>query len=97
MSNEIVLSMNDKIEDRPFTNLDNSQEDLATMRHMARQLIDTYGDPVACDFIPGKRPVCQSDPRGRHFRIYYFQPGLLFSLKSLAVVGFFGQKRRQRI
>lgn len=93
MSNEIVLSMDDKIEGRSFTNLDNSQEDLATMRQMARQLTDTYDDPVVCDFTPGKRPVCQSDPRGRHFRIYYFRPSLLFSLKSLAVVGFFGQKR----
>jgi hypothetical protein len=63
------------------------------MRHMARQLTDTYSDPIACDFSPGKRPVCQSDPQGRHFRIYYIQPNLLFSLKSLTVVGFFGQKR----
>jgi len=93
MSDEIVLSIDDRIEDRPFTNLDNSKEDLATMRHMARQLTDTYSDPIACDFSPGKRPVCQSDPKGRHFRIYYIQTNLLFSLKSLTVVGFFGQKR----
>lgn len=93
MSDEIVLSIDDRIKGRPFTNLDHSKEDLATMRHMARQLMDTYNDPIACDFTPGKRPVCQSDPKGRHFRIYYIQPSLLFSLKSLTVVGFFGQKR----
>ena len=93
MSDEIVLSIDDRIESRPFTNLENSKIDLATMRQMARQLTETYGDPIACDFTPGKRPVCQSDPKGRHFRIYYIQPSLLFSLKSLTVVGFFGQKR----
>ena len=93
MSDEIVLSVDDRIDGRPFTNSDNSEEDLATMRHMARQLTDTYSDPIACDFTPGKRPVCQSDSKGRHFRIYYIQPSLLFSLKSLTVVGFFGQKR----
>ena len=73
MSNEIVLAPDDSVDGRRFTDLDNSREDLATMRHMARQLTETYGDPVACDFAPGKRPVCQSDPKGRHFRIYYIQ------------------------
>jgi hypothetical protein len=38
-------------------------------------------------------PVCQSDPQGRHFRIYYIQPDRLFSTRNLAVVGFFGHKR----
>ena len=93
MSDEILLSVDDSVEGRPFTNRDNSQEDLATMRKMARQLTEAYSDPVICDFTPGKRPVCQSDPSGRHFRIYYIQPSLLFTLKSLTVVGFFGQKR----
>lgn len=81
------------IESRPFTHPDHSRTDLNRMRHMAHQLIDTYDDPVVCDFVPGKGAVCQSDPQGRHFRIYYIQPKLLFSQKALTVVGFFGQKR----
>jgi len=78
---------------RPFSDPRHSIEDLATMRGMAQQLIDTYNDPVVCDFTPGGRPVCQSDKQGRFFRIYYIQPGLLFELFNITVVGFFGQKR----
>jgi hypothetical protein len=70
-----------------------SQYDLETMGRMARQLLDTYDNPIVCDFLPNQKPVCQSDPQGRHFRIYYIQPQLLFGLKNLAVVGFFGHKR----
>jgi hypothetical protein len=93
MSDYVRLTANDKLAARPFTHPDLSQDDLATMRHMAHQLVDTYDDPVLCDFGPNKRPICQSDPKGRHFRIYYIQPKLLFNLKVLTVVGFFGQKR----
>jgi hypothetical protein len=91
---EVVrLEAHQRIEARPFTNPDHSDKDLQFMRHMVHQLVDTYEDPVLCDFGPGKRPICQSDPKGRHFRIYYIQPMKLFSLKDLTVVGFFGQKR----
>lgn len=65
------------------------------MRAMAHQLVDTYKDPKVCDFSMRSGPVCQSDPQGRHFRIYYIQPQRLFSLTGLAVVGFFGHKRPQ--
>lgn len=78
---------------RPFTDPDHSTGDLRTMQGMARQLVALYNDPVVCDFAPGKRPVCQSDPRGWHFRIYYVNPALLFSRRDLAVVGFFGHRR----
>lgn len=93
MSSSLVLAAEEKIEGRPFTDPDHSQGDLETMRRMAQQLVDTYDDPVLCDFVPGKNKVCQSDPQGRHFRIYYVQPKLLFGLRGLTVVGFFGQKR----
>jgi hypothetical protein len=93
MSDNIVLAADEIIEERPFTNPDHSLKDLEMMRHMAQQLVDTYDDPVLCDFVPGKNKICQSDPKGRHFRIYYIQPKLLFSLKALTVVGFFGNKR----
>jgi hypothetical protein len=59
MIDEILLSADDRVENRPFTDPDNSDEDLARMRKMARQLTDAYSDPVICDFTPGKRPVCQ--------------------------------------
>ncbi len=88
-----VYRWQDIIHGRPFTDPAHSQEDLARLRIMAHQLVDIYDDPVVCDFAPGKRAICQSDPQGRHFRIYYIQPKLLFSLKELTVVGFFGQKR----
>lgn len=94
MPNNNHLDTNQRVIDRPFTNPEHSLHDLATMRHMARQLVDTYGDPVVCDFGPGKKPICQSDPQGRHFRIYYVHPQLLFSRKELTVVGFFGEKRK---
>ncbi len=93
MSDELVLAAEETLDGRPFTDPQNTQLDLKTMRHMAHQLVDTYDDPIVCDFVPGKRAVCQSDPQGRHFRIYYIQPDLLFSLKDITVVGFFGQKR----
>ena len=63
------------------------------MRKMAHQLVDTYEDPKVCDFSLRNGPVCQSDPQGRHFRIYYIRPDRLFDSKMLAVVGFFGHKR----
>jgi hypothetical protein len=90
---EIALTINERIEERPFTDPDHSRQDLETMRYMARQLVDTYDDPVLCDFVPGKGAICKSEPSGRYFRIYYIQPRLLFNLKDLTVVGFFGQKR----
>lgn len=93
MTEVIKLEANETIETRPFTHPDHRDEDLRVMRHMAHQLVDTYDDPVLCDFGPGKRPICQSDPKGRHFRLYYLKPAELFSLKNLTVVGFFGQKR----
>jgi len=93
VSEAVVVKTEEIIETRPFTHPNHSIEDLDIMHHITHQLVDTYDDPVLCDFIPGKRAICQSDPRGRHFRIYYIQPQLLFSLKGLTVVGFFGQKR----
>lgn len=81
------------MEGRRFTDPERTDGDLDRLRLMVRQLVDTYDDPVVCDFAPGKRPVCQSDPNGRHFRIYYVQPGRLFELEDLTVVGFFGEKR----
>ncbi len=93
MQEQIILESDDKVETHPFTDPDHSREDLARMRAMAHQLVDTYDDPVVCDFVPGKRAICQSDPQGRHFRIYYIQPHLLFTQKDLTVVGFFGHKR----
>lgn len=87
------LDADEIVPERPFTDPANSGGDLRTMRRMAHQLVELYGDPEVCDFAPGKRPVCQSDPRGYHFRIYYIQPDLLFARKNLTVVGFFGHKR----
>lgn len=94
MQDEVtVLSPSERLTDRRFTDPEHSDGDLDRLRRMVRQLVDTYDDPVVCDFAPGKRPICQSDPNGRHFRIYYVQPGLLFDLENLTVVGFFGKKR----
>ena len=93
MSESIVLTADERLEDHPFANPEHSQEDLARLRHMTHQLVDTYEDPVLCDFSLVKRAICQSDPKGRHFRIYYIQPDKLFSSKNLTVVGFFGHKR----
>jgi hypothetical protein len=93
MPYDAVLAPDERVEGRSFTDPEHSQEDLSRMRLMAHQLITTYGNPVVCDFAPGKRPVCQSDPQGRHFRIDYLQPDRLFSAKDITVVGFFGHKR----
>jgi hypothetical protein len=93
MPNGDIYKPEKLIQGRPFTDPKHSLEDQARLRFMAHQLVDTYDDPVVCDFTPRKRAVCQSDPQGRHFRIYYIQPKLLFTLKMITVVGFFGQKR----
>ncbi len=93
MSHPVELSPVERVHGRSFTDLEHTAEDLAVMRHMAHQLVDIYDDPILCDFGPNKKPVCQSDPKGRHFRIYYIQPQLLFERQNLTVVGFFGQKR----
>jgi hypothetical protein len=89
----IELGGDQVIEEHRFSDVENTAEDLATMRKMAHQLVDTYEDPVVCDFALRNGPVCQSDPLGRHFRIYYIRPERLFSTRNLAVVGFFGLKR----
>lgn len=94
MAGLVELSDTDRVENRPFTDAAHSEQDRVRLIAMLRQLVDTYDDPVVCDFLPGKRPVCQSDPQGRHFRIYYVQPKLLFDTKNLTIVGFFGVKRR---
>lgn len=88
-----MLSENDRVEGRPFTDVSHTEQDRLRLVAMLSQLVDTYDDPVVCDFAPGKRPVCQSDPQGRHFRIYYVQPSRLFSATNLTIVGFFGAKR----
>lgn len=93
MSEPTVLSSDENVPGRPFTDASNSEGDRRRLVAMVEQLVDTYDDPVVCDFAPGKRPVCQSDPQGRHFRIYYVQPSRLFTATNLTVVGFFGVKR----
>lgn len=89
----IKLGKDQKAEGHRFSDVEHTLEDLATLRKMAHQLVDTYEDPKVCDFTLRNGPVCQSDPHGRHFRIYYIQPDRLFSTHNLAVVGFFGKKR----
>lgn len=89
----LILTAGELVADRPFTEPSLSESDLEMMRKMARQQVDNYNNPLVCDFLPNMKPVCQSDPYGRHFRIYYIQPQKLFSLKNLTVVGFFGHKR----
>lgn len=89
----IELDANQKVEGHRFSDVEHTRGDLATMRKMAHQLADTYEDPKVCDFTLRNGPVCQSDPQGRHFRIYYIQPDRLFSTHNLAVVGFLGEKR----
>ena len=93
MKEPAMLAADELVPDRPFSDPQHSHKDLLIMRRMANQLIDLYDDPIVCDFTPGGRPVCQSDPQGRHFRVYYIQAGPLFKLHHLTVVGFFGQKR----
>lgn len=93
MAQTMQLTPEEVVSDRPFSDPEHSVADLQIMRRMARQLIDTYGDPLVCDFAPGKRPICKSDKQGRYFRIYYIRPAELFATHNLSVVGFFGQKR----
>jgi len=89
----IVLEGDERLDTRPFTNPNHSLEELFTMRRMAQQLVDTYADPAMCDTLTGGNIICKSDPEASQFRIYYIQSNLLFSLKAITVVGFFGQKR----
>ena len=89
----LILSAEALVKDRPFTDPTYSQGDLAMMKKMARQLVEQYDNPETCDFLPNQKPICQSDPQGRHFRIYYVQANKLFELKNLTIVGFFGHKR----
>jgi hypothetical protein len=93
MNQSIHLTPDELVAGRPFSDPQHSLADLQIMRRMAQQLVDTYDDPAVCDFAPGKRPICQSDTQGRHFRIYYIRPAQLFATHNLTVVGFFGQKR----
>jgi hypothetical protein len=93
VADSLILGPDEMVDGRPFTDPELSQYDLETMRYMAQQLLDAYDDPVVCNVLPNQQPVCQSDPQGRHFRIYYVQPHLHFGLKNLSVVGFFGHTR----
>ncbi len=93
MAYGVQLKPDERVERHPFSDPEHTGQDRATMRGMARQLVDTYRDPQACDFSVRSGPVCLSDPHGRHFRIYYIAPERLFRLTGLAVVGFFGHKR----
>lgn len=89
----VELGVDERAEGHRFSDVEHTSRDRATMRKMAHQLVETYEDPKVCDFTLRKGPVCQSDPQGRHFRIYYLQPDRLFSTENLAVVGFIGHKR----
>lgn len=88
-----ILEPHEKVSGRSFSDPRHIHADMRRMRHMVRQLIDQYHDPAVCDYVPGKRPVCSTDAKGRHFRIYYIHPALLFSHAPLTVVGFFGHRR----
>jgi hypothetical protein len=70
VADSLILGPDEMVDGRPFTDPELSQYDLETMRYMAQQLLDAYDDPVVCNFLPNQKPVCQSDPQGRHFRIY---------------------------
>lgn len=92
-SKEIKLGPDERVEGRPDFDPSHGVEDLHRLQAMARQLVDLYEDPKLCDFSARMGPVCQSDPKGRHFRLYYLRPELLFSRKPITVVGFFGLRR----
>jgi hypothetical protein len=53
MSDDNLVRVDERLAGRPFTDPEHSQEDLVMMRRMAQQLVDTYDDPVLCDFVPG--------------------------------------------
>lgn len=89
----VELGPSERVEGHEFSDVEHTRQDRTTMRQMAHQLVDTYEDPIVCDFTMRNGPVCQSDPQGRHFRIYYIQPDRLFNTQNLALVGFFGHKR----
>ena len=93
MKKPVLLSAAETVPGRPFSDPQYISQDLSILRYMAQQLVDCYDDPVVCDFKPGGRPICKIDERKRFFRIYYIQADLLFTLKNMTVVGFFGQKR----
>jgi hypothetical protein len=93
MPDPLHLTAAEHLPSHPFTDPEHAETDAARLRAMTRQLIDTYEDPLICDFSITHGAICQSDPQGRHFRIYYIQPDKLFRDKNLSVVGFFGQKR----
>lgn len=94
MMRNLVLAADERLAERPFTDPEHSQEDLATMRHMARQLVASYDASGRRDFVPGKQGALRLiDAQGRAFKIYYIRPKQLFSLRDLAVVGFFGHRR----
>lgn len=89
----VELGAVERADGHRFSDVEHTDHDRVIMRKMAHQLVNTYEDPLVCDFTLRNGPVCQSDPQGRHFRIYYIQPARLFSDQNLAVVGFFGNKR----
>jgi hypothetical protein len=93
MEKPTILSASETVAGRPFSDPHYGPQDLSILRFMARQLVDSYDNPITCDFKPGGRPICKVDEQERFFRIYYIQPDLLFRLNQLVVVGFFGQKR----
>lgn len=88
-----ALTPQEKVPGHSFTDPRHIHADTRRMRKMLRQLIDEYRDPAVCDYVPGKRPVCSTDAKGHHFRIYYIHPALLFSHAPITVVGFFGHRR----
>ena len=94
MIENIQLGPYEKIENKPFTDLSHSAEDLARLKRMAQQLVDFYETSEYRISSKSKVPVHRSGSEGSEFKIYYIQPQQLFRLKNLSVVGFFGHRRK---
>lgn len=94
MIKNIQIGPFEKIENKPFTDLNHSTKDLARLKMMTQQLVDFYERSEYRVSSKSKVPVFRSGSKDSEFKIYYIQPEQLFNLKNLMVVGFFGHRRK---
>jgi len=93
MDNPLPLGPSEIVPDRPFTHPERSAEDLARLRHIAQRLRLVLSQPRTWPNDPSPLILNLQEADGRAHRIVIARRAELLTVRTLTVVGFFGQKR----
>lgn len=95
MSNLVQLTTTAVEPERPFSDVDNSREDLAAMRYMAERLRAVLSETATAPEQAFPLTIELTHDDRRQLRIVINQWSALTDGEDIQVVGFFGQRREE--